>query len=72
MTEKYKAEEIRFLNEDRKTTRVVFVPQVKFSDGWCSFPDEATSSGVVEHLDKEVAINNAKTLYEHYHAKGRC
>lgn len=72
MDKRYRAEKVCFLNEDKNTTRIVYLPQVKFGDDWCSFPDEEASSGVVEHSDKEVALENAKTLYEHYHAKGRC
>lgn len=72
MTNKYKAKEIRFVNDDNKSTRVVYLPQVLFGKDWCSFPDEGTSSGVLEHTDKQAALDNAKTLYEHYHAKGSC
>lgn len=72
MVKKYRAEKVRFLNDDRKTTRVVYLPQVKFGDDWRSFPDEGTPSGTVEHKNKEDALDNAKILYEHYHAKGHC
>ena len=72
MAKNYRAHEQRFINEDGKTTRLVYIPQVKFSDGWCSFPDETTSSGVIEHKDRKIALANAKELYDHYHAKGAC
>lgn len=72
MSEKFRAKEVCFINDDKKTTRTVYIPQVKFSDGWCCFPDEGTSSGVVEHTDEQSAINNVKSLYKHYHDKGQC
>lgn len=68
----YRTKLIRFLNADRKTTRVIFTPQVKFNEGWCSFPSEDTDSGVIEYKEKPLALENAKILYEHYHNKGQC
>lgn len=72
MAKKYRVEEVCFINDDKKTTRTVYLPQVKFNDGWCCFPDEETPSGVIEYTDEQSALDNAKTLYEHYHDKGSC
>lgn len=72
MSKKFRAKKYRFISTDKRTTRVIYTPQILFNDGWCCFPDHSTESELIEYKDKEDALKNAKELYEHYHAKGQC
>lgn len=59
--------ETYLINEEGKTV-TVFHPAIKMpgEDVYCYFPDEGTTSGLVEHHNEEDALANAKELYHHY------
>jgi hypothetical protein len=62
------ADKRTYLTEDKRHTRTVFHPAVYFKEdkAYCYFPDEGTSSGLVEHDNKKDALANAEMLYKHY------
>ena len=72
MKRKYRAKKYRFLSADKRTTRVIFTPQILYKEGWCCFPDHSTESELIEYKERGPALQNAKELYEYYHAKGQC
>ncbi|WP_026801508.1 hypothetical protein [Pontibacillus halophilus] len=62
------ADEKTYLSKDGKQTLTVFHPAIYYSSekAYCYFPDENTSSGLVEHNNEKDALRNAEILYKHY------
>jgi len=57
-----------YLNQEERTTYTTYHPAIRFKadEEFCFFPDEGTSSGLVEHANHEDALVNAEQLYKHY------